>query len=129
MGKYVVSQLIDAFAKNALLVKNAKILILGFTFKENCPDIRNTKIIDIVEGLKSYGAKISIYDPWADSNEIQKQFSLRVIDKISKIKFDAIVFCVSHKGFNKINLKSISHNKTIIYDLKNVIGNKANLTL
>lgn len=129
MGPYVASQVIKLMVKKNIQITKAKILILGFTFKENCPDVRNTKVIDIINDLHEFGVDISIYDPWANIQEVKCEYSLVISNIIPKFKFDAVILAVSHKEFLKLNLKDITKNNSIIYDVKGVLGDKADARL
>ena len=120
MGEYVASQIVKCMIKKNIPVNGSKILILGITFKENCPDIRNTKVIDVVSSLKEYGLDITIYDPWANSDEVLHEYSLKSIKSLPKQKFDAIVLTVSNE-FEDLDLGSLSNQKSIIYDVKNFL--------
>ena len=120
MGKYVASELIKKMILNDIRIKGAKILILGFTFKENCPDVRNTKVIDIINELRNYNVEISILDPLADINEVHKEYELSVIQSINfNEKFDAILLAVAHKEFMDLKIENLRKKNSIIYDIKN----------
>ena len=121
MGDYVASEIVKCMIKKNINIKDANVLILGITFKENCPDIRNTKVIDVVSSLKEYGLDITIYDPWANSDEVLHEYSLKSIKSLPKQKFDAIVLTVSHNEFKDLDLESLSNQKSIIYDVKNFL--------
>lgn len=103
MGDYVASEVIKKMIKQNVQVKGANILVLGITFKENCPDIRNTKVVDVIRDLKEYGTNVSIYDPWANTEEVKKEYGLDMLTKLSDNNFDAIVLAVKHKEFDGIN--------------------------
>ena len=123
MGEYVAYQVIKLMNKKGIIVKNAKILILGFTFKENCPDIRNTKIIDIHSTLSEYTNTITIYDPWVNKEKAMKEYNVEVsIDFPQKQKFDAIILAVDHKCFKNIDLLKSLKTKGVIYDVKGVLN-------
>ena len=126
MGKYVANQVIKMMVKKSITIKKSKILILGFTFKENCPDVRNTKIIDIVNEFEDIDANIVIYDPWANPIDVKKQYNKISINKLKNthINFDVIILCVSHNEFKKINLNKITSKNSIIYDIKGFYSNK-----
>ena len=123
MGEYVASQVIKCMIKKNIPVKGSKILILGFTFKENCPDIRNTKVIDVVSSLEEYGLDITIHDPWADSDEVLHEYSLKSIKSLPKQKFDAIVITVAHNEYKDLDLESLTNPKSVVYDVKNFLPN------
>ena len=122
MGNYVAGELIRLMIKKDIKVKNSKILVLGFTFKENCPDIRNTKVVDVIRSLNSYETNVTIFDPWADSLEVMKEYNIKSNQKIPHTKFDAIILTVAHKEFLELNFSKITNSDTVIYDVKGVLG-------
>lgn len=128
MGKYVANQTIKEMIKADKVIKNANILILGVTFKEDCPDMRNTKVIDIIEELKGFGINVDVYDPWVDHAEESKWYKHGIINnplEQSK-KYDAIVVAVSHKQFKTYtteNYKQLSNGDQVIIDIKNIVDN------
>ena len=126
MGDYVANQTIKLMNKKGILVKDASILILGVTFKENCPDTRNTKIIDIYHTLSEYTQNITIYDPWADANHVQHEYGIQIVNtsiETLKGKFDAVILGVAHNQFMDINIRTfLNDEKTgVVYDVKGVI--------
>ena len=121
MGDYVANQVIKLMNKKGVLVKDAKILILGITFKENCPDIRNTKVVDIYHTLKEYSDNISVYDPWADASHVQHEYGIAITNETPKGKYDAIILAVAHKEFLQIDIKSMVCKNGIIYDVKGIL--------
>jgi len=121
MGQYVASEVIKLMLKNDLKVKGANILVLGITFKENCPDVRNTKAVDVVRELKQYGTNITIYDPLANPVEVKHEYNLETTQKIPSQKFDAIVLTVAHKEFLKLDLKNLKNICNVVYDVKGVL--------
>ena len=121
MGDYVASEIVKCMIKKNIPINQSNILILGITFKENCPDVRNTKAVDLVNALKDYGINITIHDPWADENEVLKIYSLKSSMSIPNEKFDAVVLTVSHNKFKKLDLLSLKNKNGIIYDVKNFI--------
>ncbi len=121
MGDYVANQTIKLMNKKGVLVKDAKILILGITFKENCPDIRNTKVVDIYNTLREYTNNITVYDPWADANHVQHEHGISITKQIPKEKFDAIILAVAHMEFEEIDLKSMTTDNSVIYDVKGIL--------
>ena len=130
MGNYVASEIIKSMIKKNIHIKGAKVLILGVTFKENCPDIRNTKAIDVVNALKSYGTNITIYDPWANEEEVLHEYGMISSKKIPDTKFDAIVLTVAHREFESLNIKQLKLEKAIVYDVKNALSrDKRDLSL
>ena len=119
MGEYVANQTIKLMNKKGVLVKDAKILILGITFKENCPDIRNTKVVDIYHTLKEFTDNITIYDPWADADLVRKEYGIDIVNYLPENEsFDAAILAVSHNEFSNLNLKSFMKDKSVIYDVK-----------
>ena len=101
MGEYVASQVVKQMIKKGLCVKNSNILVLGITFKENCPDIRNSKVVDVINSLKEYETNVSVYDPWANPQEVKHEYGLEILTEMPKKQFDAVVFAVAHKEFEK----------------------------
>ena len=124
MGAYVANETIKLMVKKDISLKNANILVLGFTFKENCPDVRNTKVIDIITELKSYHTQVTIYDPWAKPEEVLHEYGLQTTNQLFDIensKFDAILLAVSHKEFENLNLESLRKDVSVLYDVKSCI--------
>ena len=118
MGEYVASQIIKVMIKKGITIKGAEILMLGVAFKENCPDIRNTKIIDIITYLEDYGIDATIFDPWINYDEVMKEYNINCLNVLPKQKFDAIVLGVSHNEFLNIDLEIIKKDNAIVYDVK-----------
>lgn len=119
MGEYVANQTIKIMNKKGIMVKDAKILILGITFKENCPDIRNTKVIDIYHTLKEYTDNIVVYDPWADTELVKKEYGIDIINQVADNEsFDAAILAVAHAQFLDMNLKGLMKENHVIYDVK-----------
>ncbi|SNY51889.1 UDP-N-acetyl-D-galactosamine dehydrogenase [Arsukibacterium tuosuense] len=121
MGRYVVSELVKAMVKKRIHVAGAKVLLMGLTFKENCPDIRNTKVIDIVNELKEYGVTADVYDPWVDGKEAGHEYGITPITKPASGSYDAIILAVAHKQFRDMGasgIKALAKPEHIIYDLK-----------
>lgn len=122
MGEYVAHQVIKLMNKKGVLVKDANILLLGITFKENCPDIRNTKIVDIYSTLSEYTNNITIYDPWADKTEVQHEYQIEISNTLNKTKkYDAIILGVAHKEFADLNIRTYIKDNGVIYDVKGVL--------
>lgn len=129
MGAYVANQTIKCMNKKGVLVKDSKILILGITFKENCPDIRNTKVADIYDTLKEYTNNITVYDPWADHERVKKEYGIQLSDENLdelKSKFDAVILAVAHKEFLNYNIRDFLSNRSkgVVYDVKGVADRK-----
>ena len=121
MGDYVASEVVKLMISKDIPIKNANILVLGITFKENCPDVRNTKSVDVISGLKGYGVNLTIYDPWANKEEVKKEYQLESTQEKPSGSFDALVLTVAHKEFLALDFDSITNKKHIIYDVKNVL--------
>lgn len=122
MGEYVAHQVIKLMNKKGVLVKDAKILLLGITFKENCPDIRNTKIVDIYSTLSEYTNNITIYDPWANPAEVKHEYDIDITNSLdSAEKYDAVVLGVAHKEFLSLDIKSMLNDTAIVYDVKGIL--------
>ena len=121
MGDYVASEVVKLMISKDIPIKNASILVLGITFKENCPDVRNTKAVDVISALKGYGVNLTIYDPWANKEEVKKEYQLESTQEIPSITFDAVVLTVAHKEFLNLDFDSITNKKHLIYDVKNIL--------
>lgn len=122
MGEYVAHQVIKLMNKKGVLVKDANILLLGITFKENCPDIRNTKIVDIYSTLSEYTNNITIYDPWADKAEVQHEYQIEITNTLDATKkYDAIILGVAHKEFLEIDIPSLLNENGVVYDVKGIL--------
>ncbi|MES2330134.1 MAG: nucleotide sugar dehydrogenase [Bacteroidota bacterium] len=126
MGEYIAHELIKLMIKKDISIRNSKVLILGITFKENCPDVRNTKVIDIIKVLKTYEINITVVDPWANSDEVLHEYGIDCINKLDTItdKFNAIVLAVSHNEFLDIDYDLIVEDKNVFYDVKSVMDRK-----
>ena len=118
MGKYAAGQTVKKMIKKGILIKGANMLILGITFKENCPDVRNTKVVDIIRELLEYEINISVYDPWANPDEVKHEYGLSIITSIPETKYDAIVLAVAHKQFEKTDFSALLKNNGIFYNFK-----------
>ena len=121
MGAYVANQTIKTMNKKGVLVKDADILILGITFKENCPDIRNTKVVDIYHTLNEYTDNITIYDPWAGVESVKKEYGINIVKKIDNKKYDAVILAVAHNEFLTLDIKSLLKENSVVYDVKGVL--------
>jgi len=121
MGDYVASEVVKLMISKDIPIKNASILVLGITFKENCPDVRNTKAVDVITALKGYGVKMTIFDPWANKDEVKKEYQLESTQEKPTGSFDAVVLTVAHKQFLALDFDSITNKKHIIYDVKNIL--------
>lgn len=121
MGEYVASQVVKLMIKKGITVNKAKVLMLGITFKENCPDVRNTKIVDVIKALADYGIDVSIHDPWANPTEVKHEYNLITTTNLPEEKYDAIVLGVAHKEFLSIDLQRLKSENAVIYDVKGVL--------
>ena len=120
MPRHIASTVIKLMAQHELPINKANILVLGITFKENVSDIRNSKVVDVIAELQSYGTIVDIYDPLADSDEVKDEYSLTLIRQLNK-KYDAIIYAVNHSEFKNIDWTAIRHGKTVVYDVKGVL--------
>lgn len=125
MGAYVVTQLVKGMLKKRIQVEDAKVLILGLSFKENCPDIRNTRIIDIVNELKEYHANVDVYDPWVDSDEAEHEYGISPIQTLEDNAYDAVILAVAHEQFKEMGaakIRALGKKAHVLYDLKYVLS-------
>lgn len=121
MGKYVAGEVVKLMVKKDIKVKGSKALILGFTFKEDCPDVRNTKVIDIVRELETYGIEVVIHDPWADEHEVQHEYGVVSSKTIPAGEYQSVVLAVAHKEFKSLNIKNLVESGGVIYDVKGLL--------
>lgn len=121
MGEFVASQVIKLMLKKKIQVIDSSLLILGFTFKENCPDVRNTKVIDIINTLKEYNLDLKVYDPWANPEEVMHEYGIVVINKLPTQKFDAAILAVAHNEFKELNIPNLLKPNHVIYDVKSFL--------
>lgn len=124
MGKYVASEVVKLMVQKDIKIKGSNILVLGITFKENCPDVRNTKAVDVINNLESYGSHVTVYDPWANPKEVMHEYKLEVTNTLPQQKFDAIVLTVAHKEFLALSLQTMLADTGIIYDVKGILTEK-----
>ena len=130
MGHYVASEVIKLMLNHDLKIKGASLLVLGITFKENCPDVRNTKVVDVIQHLKGYGTSIDIYDPWASPEEVMREYGLVTIDSMPNKKYDAIVLTVAHQEFITLDLDVLKADAAaVVYDVKGILADKAEAKL
>ena len=129
MGQYVASEVVKLMLQNDIKVKGAKILVLGITFKENCPDVRNTKVVDVIKNLKEYGVDITIYDPLANPAEVKHEYNLETVNDLPEGKFDSIVLTVAHKEYLGMDLNAFKNKGAVVYDVKGVLGDKCDRKL
>jgi UDP-N-acetyl-D-galactosamine dehydrogenase len=128
MGKYVVSSVVKMMIQRNIPIATSRVLILGLTFKENCPDIRNTRVVDMVSEMQSYGATVDVYDPWVDPVEAQSELGIEPIEKLEDGSYDAIILAVAHHQFKEMGverLRKLGRNSAILYDIKHLLpGNE-----
>ncbi|WP_323587697.1 Vi polysaccharide biosynthesis UDP-N-acetylglucosamine C-6 dehydrogenase TviB [Aliarcobacter butzleri] len=120
MGIYVANQVIKLMIKKGHKIEGSKVLVLGITFKENCPDIRNSRVIDVIEELQEFGCNIDVYDPWADTKEVEHEYNLKLTKELNIAKYEAIVLAVAHNEFKQLKLKT---NENIVFDIKSILDN------
>lgn len=121
MGEYVASQVVKMMIRKGMVIKGANLLMLGVTFKENCPDVRNTKIVDVVYALTDFGVTVTIYDPWANPSDVHHEYNLKTTKTLPNQKFDVVVIGVAHKEFLNLNFSDILKTESILYDVKGVL--------
>lgn len=121
MGEYVASQVVKKMIRKGISINGAEVLLLGVTFKENCPDVRNTKIVDVIHALEDYGVQVTTFDPWANPEEVKHEYNLTTIMQVPHKKFDAIILGVAHKAFLELDLDKLKKEKAILYDVKGVL--------
>jgi UDP-N-acetyl-D-galactosamine dehydrogenase len=121
MGMYVAGKLVKLMIQKDIKIKDAPVLMLGITFKENCPDIRNSRAIDIVNELQQFGVQIDVYDPWADEEEVKHEYGLPLVKSINGKKYSGIVLAVSHSKFKELDLNELKQEKAVIYDVKSFL--------
>lgn len=121
MGAYVANQTIKCMNKKGVMVKDAKILILGVTFKENCPDIRNTKIVDIYQTLEEYTHNIIVYDPWANAADVKREYGVDITNTLTEKDFDAVILAVAHKEFLNLDVRALAKANGVVYDVKGIL--------
>jgi len=121
MGKYVANQVATLMTKKRIHIIDANILIMGLTFKENCPDLRNTRVVDLVEEFKGFNCSVDVYDPWVDKQEAHREYGITPVDSLAKGKYDAVVLAVSHDEFKKMSIEEINilgKDNFVLYDIK-----------
>ena len=122
MGAYVASEVVKLMIQNDVKVKGSNILMLGITFKENCPDVRNTKVVDVISSLEEFGANVTIFDPWAEEEQVLQEFGYKSTKKIINRKYEAIVLAVAHNEFKELDYSKLTSDSSVIYDVKNVLS-------
>ena len=125
MAEYVASQIVKLMIKKGISINGASLLILGITFKENCPDVRNTKIITVIEALSDYGISVTTYDPVANPEAVLKEYGIITLTNLPKAKFDAVVLGVSHNAFLSLDIATLLKPLSVLYDVKGILGDQA----
>lgn len=121
IGAFVANKVIKLMIAKNIAIKDSDMLVLGMTFKENCPDIRNSRVIDIIHELKGFGGNVTVYDPWANYDEVKAEYGVEIVKNLPNKKFKAIVLAVSHKEFESIDFKAIKESNAVIYDVKAIM--------
>lgn len=122
MGEYVADQVVKLMLKKGIQVLGSNVLVLGFTFKENCPDVRNTKVIDIIKTLEEYNANVTIHDPWADPQIAKHEYGVELHNELPEQHYDAVILAVAHNEFKSLDLKQITNGVSVIYDVKGILS-------
>jgi UDP-N-acetyl-D-galactosamine dehydrogenase len=120
MGAWIASQVVKLMIRKEVIVKNARVLVLGITFKENCPDIRNTKVVDVVKELEQFGCQVDIFDPWANAAEVKHEYGRDIVSAYNLDDYGAIVLAVAHNEFKKLDFTKLN-NHTVLYDIKSIL--------
>jgi len=118
MGKYAAGEVVKLMIKRGVLINSARVLVLGLTFKENCPDIRNSRVIDVIEELRDFGCRVDVYDPWADEAEVKREYGIVPLKSFDEADYDCVVIAVAHDKF-----KGLKFSKALVYDIKNIYEN------
>lgn len=121
MGEYIAKQVVKCMIKKGQCVKNARILVLGITFKENCPDVRNTKVVDIIDALEDFDIGVDIYDPWASPADVWKEYGVEVMPTLPDTKYEAVIVAVAHNEFRTMELRALCKENGVLYDVKGVL--------
>ena len=122
MGEYVADQVVKLMLKKGIQVLGSNVLVLGFTFKENCPDVRNTKVIDIIKTLEEYNANVTIYDPWANPAIAKHEYGVKLHNELPEQHYDAVILAVAHNEFKELDIAHISNGNSVVYDVKGVLS-------
>jgi UDP-N-acetyl-D-galactosamine dehydrogenase len=124
MGAYVVHSVVKMMMKRGMSTSNSRVLVLGLTFKENCPDLRNTRVVDIVSEFEEYGASVDVYDPWVNAEEAKEEYGLLPINELSEGSYDAVILAVAHQEFQQMGaekIRALCKENGVLYDVKNVL--------
>ena len=128
MGRFVASELVKAMLHKCIQVSGAKVLIMGLAFKENCPDLRNTRVVDVIRELEEYDAQVDVYDPWINPDEAQREYGIQPVDKPQRGAYDGVVLAVAHTQFKEMGIQGIrelGRNSHVLYDLKHVLSKES----
>jgi UDP-N-acetyl-D-galactosamine dehydrogenase len=120
MGAWIAAQVVKLMIRKDVTIKNSRVLVLGITFKENCPDIRNTKVVDVVKELEQFGCKVDIYDPWANAGEVKHEYGIDITSSYEMSDYNAIVLAVAHNEFKALDFSTRSQD-TVLYDIKSIL--------
>ena len=122
MGEYVANETIKLMLKKGIQVLRSDILIMGFTFKENCPDVRNTKVIDIYKALQEYGVNITVYDPWANVDIARREYGIDIVNELPRQQYDAVILAVAHREFIDMDIEHLCREHHVIFDVKGILN-------
>ena len=120
MGIFVATKVIKIMTRKGIPIKNSNILILGITFKENCPDIRNTKVVDIYKELVTYGVKVDVNDPWANKNDVMNEYGIKLTERLNLEQYQAIILTVAHKEYSHLKIHELNRDNVVVFDTKSV---------
>jgi UDP-N-acetyl-D-galactosamine dehydrogenase len=120
MGIHIANRVIKLMTQNDLPINKADVLVLGITFKENCPDIRNSRVVDVIREMQSFGTNVDVFDPLADADEVYHEYKLRLTTSMEK-KYHAIILAVGHLEFSKLDWSSLKQDRTVVYDVKGIL--------
>lgn len=120
MGIFVANKLVKLLIKKGHKIEGSRVLILGITFKENCPDIRNTRVVDVYKELTDFGMQVDVYDPWASPDQVDEEYGISLIDNPAG-KYEAVVLAVAHQSFQELTISDFTYEKSVIYDLKSTL--------
>lgn len=129
MGSYVSAQTVKQMIKKGIPIHQSQVLVMGITFKENCPDIRNTKVIDIISGLEEYSIQVTVFDPWADPQEVQQEYQVECVTTLPTAQYDAVILAVAHREFTEIPIRSLLKENGVIYDVKGMLQGQSDAGL
>ncbi|NCC36494.1 MAG: nucleotide sugar dehydrogenase, partial [Chloroflexia bacterium] len=121
MGEYVADQVVKLMLRKGIQVLGSRVLLLGFTFKENCPDVRNTRVIDIIRTLEEYNVQVTIHDPWAHPHVARREYGVEIVNSLPAERYDALILAVAHNAFRNIDVNSILNEPGVAYDVKGLL--------